>query len=66
MKDNRKKQNSASFSVEAVAIAAREAAVEIAKASSSKKNEALCAAADALEENRSLVMDSNSSRPLTA
>ena len=59
MKDNCKKQNSASFSVEAVAIAAREAAVEIAKASSSKKNEALCAAADALEENRSLVMDSN-------
>ena len=59
MKDNCSKKNSDSLSVKTIALAGREAAIAIARASSSQKNDALREVADALEKNRSLVMEAN-------
>ena len=59
MKDNCRKQNSDSLSIETIALAGREAASAVARAPSSQKNDALREAADALEKNRSLVMEAN-------
>ena len=59
MEENSENRNPRSFSVETVALAAREAAAAIARAPSSQKNDALCETADILEESYPLVMESN-------